>query len=165
MNDEDTKYAGYLGVLSRRRLLKQAAIGGVALGAAALIGCGDDDDDDDDAGTASPIATTAPGTPTATATPAAATKRGGYFKGILFSGYSKPSIDLYTVGGGSIYTLYGKLWYESLIDPDFSLVEWLTALPAASETCRELGGAGPLDVCVQHPAGCEVPQWSDVDGP
>ena len=40
MNDEDTKYAGYLGVLSRRRLLKQAAIGGVALGAAALIGCG-----------------------------------------------------------------------------------------------------------------------------
>ena len=128
MNDEDTKYAGYLGVLSRRRLLKQAAIGGVALGAAALIGCGDDDDDDDDddAGTASPTATTAPGTPTATATPAVATKRGGYFKGILFSGYSKPSLDLYTVGGGSIYTLYGKLWYESLIDPDFSTVEWLT---------------------------------------
>ncbi len=60
--------------LSRRRFLTQAAVGGAALGAAALIGCGDDDDDDAaPAATAAPAGTAAPAaTATATATAAPA---------------------------------------------------------------------------------------------
>ncbi|MCY4639188.1 MAG: ABC transporter substrate-binding protein [Chloroflexi bacterium] len=54
-------------LLARRTFLRGAALGGVGLAAAAVIGCGDDDDDDG----AGPAATTAP--LTATATPTAST--------------------------------------------------------------------------------------------
>ena len=37
-----------IGRLTRRQLLRGAALGTAGLAAAALIGCGDDDDDDDD---------------------------------------------------------------------------------------------------------------------
>ena len=152
MNNEVTNSAGYLGLLSRRRLLQSAAIGGLGLGVAALIGCGDDDDDDAaaPAATTAPAATAAPAgteaaatataapaatataTPalqaaTATATPAApvATKHGGFLQFIQPAGYQGTNIDpYYTDTSVGINTIMGKMFYESLLNTDFSNVEW-----------------------------------------
>ena len=60
--------------LKRRALLRGAVLGGVGLGAAALIGCDDDDDDDDDGGGAAATPTQAGAT--STPTQAAATDDG-----------------------------------------------------------------------------------------
>ena len=154
MKNETTSSAGYLGLLSRRRLLKSTAIGGFGLGLAAIIGCGDDDDDDD----AAPAATTAPAaatptataaaaeatptaaaatatptarpalqaaTPTATPTPQVATKHGGYLQFIQPAGYQGTNIDpYYTDTSVGINTIMGKMFYESLLNTDFTNEEW-----------------------------------------
>ena len=118
------------GSMPRRRFLRDAAIGGVALGAAALIGCGDDDDDDDDddAGTASPTGTT-----TATATtppvdagtlrtdggpPPDATINVGNISHFL--PYSATNVHPYfTDNSTGFNTILGKYWYESIVQIDF----------------------------------------------
>lgn len=146
MNNETTGSTGYLGLLSRRRLLKSTAIGGFGLGLAAIIGCGDDDDDDD--GAAAPAATTAPAataaaadatatatptatpalqaaTETATPAPAVATKHGGFLQFIQPAGYQGTNIDpYYTDTSVGINTIMGKMFYESLLNTDFSNEEW-----------------------------------------
>ena len=130
MNEEATGNACYLGLLSRRRLLKGATAGGFALGVAAIIGCGDDDDDDDAAtpaatatGTAEPGGTA---TPTATPTPgAAASKRGGFLAYMMPPGYQGPNIDPYRTDTSSGMTVVlGNMLYEGLINPDFTNREW-----------------------------------------
>ena len=61
-------------LLARRTFLRGAALGGVGLATAAVIGCGDDDDDDAAAPAApAPAATPAAALPTAAATPTAST--------------------------------------------------------------------------------------------
>ncbi len=122
------QYTEFSNWLSRRRFLTQAAIGGVGLGAAALIGCGDDDDDDD----AAPAATTAApaATPAATATPtpeAAAPsgpKSGGVLRYITPPGISPTNLDPYYTDRPISNLLFGKFVYESLIEVDFTNAEW-----------------------------------------
>ena len=84
--------------ISRRSLLRGAALGGVGLATAAVIGCGDDDDDDDAAAPApAPAATQA----AAPATPAR--KTGSFTVGI--SSRSVPNLDPNsTVNTGPMYT-------------------------------------------------------------
>ncbi|MYH40703.1 MAG: hypothetical protein F4150_02805, partial [Chloroflexi bacterium] len=61
-------------LLARRTFLRGAALGGVGLATAAVIGCGDDDDDDAAAPAApAPAATPAAALPTAAPTPTAST--------------------------------------------------------------------------------------------
>ncbi len=148
-----TNDRGYLGLLSRRRLLQSAAVGGFGIGVAALIGCGDDDDDDAPApaaataapaataateapaatataaaaGTARPTATAAlqAATPTATAAAPVATKHGGFLQFIQPAGYQGTNIDpYYTDTSVGINTIMGKMFYESLLNTDFSNQEW-----------------------------------------
>ena len=124
------------GSMPRRRFLRDAAIGGVALGAAALIGCGDDDDDDDDAGDAGDAGTataTATGTATATATPPpvdAGTLRtdGGPPSDATinvgnishFLPYSATNVHpFFTDNRTGFNTILGKYWYESILTVDF----------------------------------------------
>ncbi|MSQ29196.1 MAG: hypothetical protein EXR68_01740 [Dehalococcoidia bacterium] len=107
--------------VGRRALLRGAGLGVAGLAGAALIGCGGGDDE----APAAPAAKGAAGaSPTAAAPVTEAQKRGGYFKSIVFNGYSSTNIDPYT-GAGNLYPVQGKLWYETLIDPDFSGVEWI----------------------------------------
>ena len=61
-------------LLARRTFLRGAALGGVGLATAVVIGCGDDDDDDAAAPAAAPAAATpAAALPTAAPTPTAST--------------------------------------------------------------------------------------------
>ena len=83
--------------ISRRSLLRGAALGGVGLATAAVIGCGDDDDDEAPAPAPAPAATQA-------AAPATPARRTGSFT-VGISSRSVPNLDPNsTVNTGPMYT-------------------------------------------------------------
>ncbi|MSQ41502.1 MAG: ABC transporter substrate-binding protein [Dehalococcoidia bacterium] len=110
--------------VGRRAVLRGSGLGIAGLAGAALIGCGSGEEAAP--ATAATAATAATGaTPAPAATVTEAQKRGGYFKGIVAQGYNPTNIDPYTTPAGSVYNVQGNSWYESLIDPDLTNVDWV----------------------------------------
>jgi peptide/nickel transport system substrate-binding protein len=103
--------------LSRRRILRGAAVGAAGLAGAALIGCGDDDDDEQVA--AAPTATAAAGGTAAAGTAAAGDgasggiTSGGTLKVALSASPNFVRIPLNTAGGNTpinqTYSLFNRL--------------------------------------------------------
>ncbi|MEX1022124.1 MAG: ABC transporter substrate-binding protein, partial [Dehalococcoidia bacterium] len=101
--------------LGRRSLLKGAAVGGVGVAAAALIGCGESEDTPP-AGNGGGTATTGGGSGTATAPEAGAIKRGG--KMTLVAASDAPHLD----PGTTFVTTSAAIWgltYNRLVTPNY----------------------------------------------
>lgn len=140
------------GRLTRRSLLRRAAVLGVStpLVAGLLAACGSDDDDDPTATTAAggdPTATsatgeptTAPGEPTATTDAAETTEEpmgeGVYGGRMVIANASQPtSLDMHQTTGGRTVSLIGWHMYEALFtwDAQYNVTPQLAASYEASE--------------------------------
>ncbi|MDP6606015.1 MAG: ABC transporter substrate-binding protein [Dehalococcoidia bacterium] len=130
--DESTFWTKNAGRLSRRSLLRGAAVGAAGLAGAALIGCGDDDDAA--GGGAAPAATQAAGAATSAAATVADVQRGGEL--VYGWSYDPPNLDPHTgTSGGErqwLHMPYDKLVNTTgmglktpsgLLEPRLSLAE------------------------------------------
>ena len=115
---------------NRRAIFRGAAVGGVGLAGAALIGCGDDDDDDDGAtATATATATAAPGT--ATAQPTAAPGEVDLDADLIVGSAAElpgGNLDFSSVAGGGGYGIRSDLFAKgrdnAITKGGFADFEW-----------------------------------------